>query len=136
MKNRRNFIKKLVAGMAFTGLLPYSKKTMASEIKIKGALVHHVFFWLNEPNNQQQRKQFEAGIKKLLTVKTIRMSHFGQPASTEKRDVVDNSFTYSYMVMFDSVEDQNSYQTDPIHLKFVEENSHLWKKVVVYDSVD
>lgn len=125
-----------MGGLAIAGLLPYSKNTMASEIKIKGALVHHVFFWLNEPENEQQRKQFEKGIQELLTVKTIRMSHFGRPASTEKREVVDNTFTYSYMVMFDSVEDQNSYQKDPIHLKFVEENSHLWKKVVVYDSVD
>jgi hypothetical protein len=31
---------------------------------------------------------------------------------------------------------RDSYQTDPIHLKFVEECSMLWKKVVVYDSVD
>jgi hypothetical protein len=40
------------------------------------------------------------------------------------------------MVFFNSKEDQESYQTDPIHLKFVEENSHLWSKVVVYDSTD
>ncbi|MCA1758894.1 MAG: Dabb family protein [Bacteroidales bacterium] len=28
------------------------------------------------------------------------------------------------------------YQVHPLHVKFVEENSHLWDKVVVYDSVD
>jgi hypothetical protein len=34
------------------------------------------------------------------------------------------------------MQDQESYQSDPIHLKFVEECASLWKKVVVYDSVD
>ncbi len=64
------------------------------------------------------------------------MSHIGIPAATEERGVVDNSYTYSYMVMFDSLDDQNIYQKHPVHLKFIEENSHLWNKVVVYDSVD
>jgi hypothetical protein len=64
------------------------------------------------------------------------MSHIGVPASTEERDVVDHSYSVSYMAFFDSKEDQDIYQTHPIHLKFVEDNSHLWKKVVVYDSVD
>jgi hypothetical protein len=40
------------------------------------------------------------------------------------------------MTVFDSREDQDSYQVDPIHQAFVAENSHLWNKVVVYDSVD
>ncbi|MEC7471585.1 MAG: Dabb family protein, partial [Pseudomonadota bacterium] len=28
-----------------------------------------------------------------------------------------------------------AYQTHPLHVKFVEQCSHLWSKVVVYDSV-
>ena len=57
------------------------------------------------------------------------------PASTEKRPVVDNSYSASELLMFDSVEDQNAYQIDPIHAKFVEDCSHLWSKVVVFDSI-
>jgi len=38
--------------------------------------------------------------------------------------------------MFDDQAGQEAYQIHPLHTKFVEENSHLWSKVVVYDSVD
>lgn len=136
MKNRRSFIKKALAGIAAAGLLPLSKKTMAGEINITGALVHHVFFWLKEPKNEMHKKQLVKALNELLKVKTIKMSHVGFPAGTESRDVVDHSYSVSYLVMFNNQEDQNSYQVDPIHTKFVEENSHLWEKVVVYDSVD
>ena len=109
---------------------------MNSEIKIRGTLAHHVFFWLNEPENKEHLKQLLEGLNKLIKVETIKMSHIGFPASTEKRDVVDHSYSVSYIAFFDSKEDQDIYQAHPIHLKFVEENSHLWRKVVVYDSVE
>ena len=109
---------------------------MAKEIKIKGAMVHHVFFWLNEPENKEHLKQLLDGLNKLIKVENIKMSHIGVPASTEERDVVDHSYSVSYITFFDSKEDQDIYQTHPIHLKFVEENSNLWNKVVVYDSTD
>ena len=35
---------------------------------------------------------------------------------------------------FASEEDEIAYQTDPTHLAFIDEASHLWDKVVVYDS--
>lgn len=118
------------------GLLPVTKNASAGEVKITGALIHHVFFWLKEPKNDAHKKQLVAALNELLNVKTIKMSHIGFPAGTESRDVVDHSYSVSFMVMFDNQTDQDAYQVDPIHLKFVEENSHLWNKVVVYDSVD
>jgi len=136
MKNRRSFIKKAAAGIAAAGLIPLSKNTMAGEVKITSALVHHVFFWLKEPKNEIHKKQLVAALNELLKVETIRLSHIGFPAGTESRDVVDHSYSVSYMVMFDNQKDQDVYQIDPIHTKFVEENSDLWSKVVVYDSVD
>jgi len=136
MKNRRSFIQKAAAGIALAGLLPIVKSATAGEVKITGALVHHVFFWLKEPKNEAHKKQLVAALTELLKVKTIKMSHIGFPAGTESRDVVDHSYAVSYLVMFDNQKDQDSYQVDPIHTKFVAENSNLWSKVVVYDSVD
>ena len=136
MKDRRSFIKKAAAGIAAAGLLPLSKNTIAGEVKITNALVHHVFFWLKEPKNEAHKKQLAAALNELLKVKTIKMSHIGTPAGTESRNVVDHSYSFSYLVMFDNQADQDAYQINPIHTKFVEENSHLWSKVVVYDSVD
>ena len=136
MNNRRSFLKKALAGVTLAGLLPLAKTTRAGEVKLTGALIHHVFFWLNEPGNEAHRKQLVNALNELLKVKTIRLSHIGFPAGTESRDVVDHSYSVSYMVMFDDQAGQDAYQVDPLHLKFVEENQHLWKKVVVYDSVD
>jgi hypothetical protein len=136
MKNRRTFIKKAAAGAVLAGLLPISQQASAGEVKITGALIHHVFFWLKEPKNEAHKKQLVDALKKLLKVETIRMSHIGFPAGTESRDVVDHSYSVSYMTIFDDQAGQDAYQVHPLHLKFVEENSHLWNKVVVYDSVD
>ncbi len=136
MKNRRTFIKKAAAGVALAGLLTVTENASAGEVKITGALIHHVFFWLKEPKNEAHKKLLVKALNNLLKVETIKMSHIGFPAGTESRDVVDHSYSVSYMVMFDNQADQDTYQVHPLHLKFVDENSHLWSKVVVYDSVD
>lgn len=129
-------MKKLWGGVALSLFTPFLRKAEASGVKLTGTLVHHVFFWLKEPGNPAVRKQFEKAISELLQVETIKLSHVGVPASTENRDVVDHSYTYSVMTFFDSREGQDIYQVHPLHLKFVKENSHLWSKVVVYDSID
>lgn len=101
----------------------------------KGTFVHHVYFWLSNPESKADFDQLAAGLQKLTAVKTIRSFHIGKPADTN-RDVIDRSYSLSWLALFDNKADQDGYQTDPIHLKFVEECRHLWKKVVVYDSVD
>jgi hypothetical protein len=98
-------------------------------------LVHKVFFWLKNPESEEDRNALIKGLKTLKAIETVRAIHVGIPASTEKRDVVNNSYQVSEMLLFDDVEGQNIYQTHPIHLKFVEDCSHLWREVVVYDSI-
>jgi hypothetical protein len=71
----------------------------------------------------------------LSSVQTIQQFHIGKPAATS-REVIDGSYSVSWFLLFKSKEDQDSYQVDPIHLNFVKECSQLWKKVVVYDTVD
>ena len=103
--------------------------------ELKGVFIHHVFFWLKNSGNAEDRAQLIMGLKKLSAVKTIRQFHIGKPAQTN-RDVIERSYSISWFVLFDNAADQESYQSDPIHLKFVDECSHLWSKVVVHDSVD
>lgn len=98
-------------------------------------LVHHVFFWLKHPDSTADLEQLLAGIRTLAAIETVRSMHIGVPASTEKRPVVDNSYSASELLTFDSVEDQDVYQVHPLHQKFVQDCSHLWSKVVVYDSI-
>jgi hypothetical protein len=102
---------------------------------MKNLFVHHVYFWLKNAGNKEDLDKLVAGLKKLSAVKTIKQFHIGQPATTS-RDVIETSYALSWLVFFDTKTDQDSYQVDPIHLKFVGECSVLWQKVIVYDSVD
>jgi hypothetical protein len=96
--------------------------------------IHHVFFWLKKPVTTEARKQFEEGLRKLVKVETIVDHHLGIPAGTN-RTVIDGSYTYSLLLTFSNREDHDVYQSHPIHLGFIEENSALWERVVVYDTI-
>ncbi len=96
-------------------------------------LVHHVFFWLKNPQSKEDLAKLLTGLRTLANIETVRGVHFGVPASTEKRDVVDNSYSASEILFFDDTAGQKVYQDHPIHKKFVEDCSHLWDRVVVYD---
>jgi hypothetical protein len=100
----------------------------------KNSFIHHVYFWLKNPENINDFYQLIEGLKKLSAVSTIKSFHIGKPAST-KREVIDSSYSISWLLLFNNKEDQDSYQIDPVHLKFVEECSYLWSKVVVYDTI-
>src|SRR5712664_3742321 len=98
-------------------------------MQLSGIFVHHVYFWLKNPDSAEDRTRLVAGLQKLYRVGTIRQFHIGQPAATS-RDVIETSYAISWMLLFDTDADQASYQTDPIHLEFVKECSPLWSKVV------
>ena len=98
-------------------------------------LVHHVFFWLKNPDSKEDLAKLLAGIRGLAQIETVRGIHVGVPASTEKREVVDNSYSASEILYFDDTAGQKVYQDHPLHQKFVAECSHLWSKVIVYDAV-
>ena len=131
MKQSCFYISSLLFGLfLLSGCQQQSEENVEQDV-----LVHHVFFWLHEAESPDVKLQMEQALEELSTIKTVRYVHLGVPAATESRDVVDHSYTYSLLLFFDSKEDQDSYQVDPLHLKFIEENQHLWQKVIVYDSV-
>ena len=101
---------------------------------MKNVFVHHVFFWLKEPGNQLSQQQLIEGLQQLSTVATITSFHIGKPAATD-RGVIDATYSISWLLIFNTAVDQDSYQVDPIHLNFVKECAHLWDKVVVYDTI-
>ncbi len=137
MKNRRSFFKKSLAVLSLLTLNGIGNESQASKtnVKMKSSFIHQVYFWLKNPNNTEARKRFEAGLKLMDTIPQIRESHTGIPPEA-KRAVVDGSFTYSYLVIFDNKEDHDIYQKHEIHLKFIEDNSEFWEKVQVFDSTD
>ena len=107
-----------------------SKKT-----EMKGMFIHHVYFWLKKAGNKEDTAKLIEGLRKLSKVKTIQQFSIGIPAMSP-RDVVDNSYAISWLCFFKNATDQADYQVDSIHLKFVEDYSHLWERVIVYDTID
>jgi hypothetical protein len=131
-QTRRTFVTSAVALGASTAAT--AMPTM--ETKDKKQLTHHVFFWLKNRDSKEDLAKLLDGLRTLKKIETIRKLHIGVPASTEKRDVVDNSYSASELMFFDDTAGQKTYQDHPIHQKFIENCSHLWEKVVVYDSID
>lgn len=127
-------LKKSVSGL-FLFLTILSFNSCSENRSIDHNFSHHVYFWLNNPDDPSDREAFEEGIASLLEIEEIKSWHFGVPAETAEREVVDGSYTYSYLVFFENAAAQDVYQDHPIHLRFVEDYGHLWQKVVVYDSV-
>nr|WP_068889938.1 Dabb family protein [Pedobacter panaciterrae] len=130
--NRRKFIGTaavLAVGTAATAM-------PLTSMKKNYPVVHHVFFWLKNPDSKEDRDKLVAGVKALSKIPTVRELHVGIVASTEKRDVIDSSWGVSELMFFSDLKGQETYQTHPIHLEFIKNYSHLWEKVVVYDAVE
>ncbi|MGL2999746.1 Dabb family protein [Flavobacterium sp. RSSB_23] len=130
MKRRRFIASTALAGMASVGL------AMNTSPKQAKSLLHHVFFWLKNPNDTADKKQLIEGLKTLAAIPTVKQIHVGLLASTEKRDVVDTSWDVSELLFFEDEIGQKTYQDHPIHQDFIKKYSHLWQKVVVYDAID
>ena len=132
--SRRDFISTTVK-VALAGSTGIFAINSSSVMTAKNMFIHHVYFWLKNPSSNEDRQKLIEGLEKLSKVKTIKMFHLGKPADTN-RDVIDTSYSVSWLLVFDDKASEESYQVDPIHLNFVETCKHLWQKVVVYDSVD
>ncbi|WP_026998198.1 Dabb family protein [Flectobacillus major] len=126
---RRSFLTQAVVATAATAVATPSLANTAKKI-----FIHHVYFWLKNPSSEADKNKLIEGLTALSKVPTIRFHHIGVPASTN-RSVIERGYAVSWMLFFDNLEEEEVYQKHPIHLKFVEDYSHLWEKVIVYDSV-
>jgi Stress responsive A/B Barrel Domain len=100
---------------------------------LKTGVVHTVYFWLKEKDNEAHQAALLAGLKELAQIDLIKTAYIGKPANTN-RPVIDSSYSFSITFIFDNPADQDAYQPHPNHLAFIEKCSHLWEKVQVYDA--
>lgn len=131
---RRKFIKNSAASATLGVLIP-SSITPTYQPSKTDSIAHYVLFWLKESLSEKEKKDFTQFFEELKKVPTIKSLHYGSPAKTTQRDVVDNSFSYNLLVYFDNMEDLVVYETHPIHLEAIEKYSKYWSKVVVHDSI-
>lgn len=130
-QTRRTFVASAVAMGAGA-----AASAMPMKSKDKKQLVHHVYFWLKNRDSKEDLNKLIEGLTSLKKIEQLRMAKIGVPAATEDRDVIDKSYSISWLNIFDDLKGQDEYQVHPIHTKFVESYKHLWEKVLVYDSSD
>jgi hypothetical protein len=130
---RRRIMQSALALSALPAALPGASTQKPVEGRSQGRFLHHVYFWLADPGSPAARKEFLAELNKMRAIPGIRQSFIGTPAA-DARDVVDNSFTYYWMVEFDDKKAWKVYDEHPIHDGF-RKKSALWKKVLVYDTL-
>ena len=61
-------------------------------MELKNVFIHHVLFWLKNPDSQPDKALLIAGLQKLSTLATIQQFQIGQPAETF-RDVVERTYS-------------------------------------------
>jgi hypothetical protein len=94
--------------------------------------VHTVFFYLKKDLTDEQRQSFFAGVETLTTIEPHVKILTGKPASTD-RPIIVRDYDYGLTCIFESLEDHDKYQVDPVHLEFVDKHLNDWEKVVIYD---
>ena len=134
MEKRRSFFKQIFSLGAAGAVLPFYNKVWARQ-KSETTFIHHVFFWLKNPEDPEVNKKFLKGLKEMGTIETISLLHIGTPADTD-RPIIDNTYHYSFLIGFKDRKGHDIYQEHPIHDNFRNEYSDMWTKVLVYDSVD
>ena len=97
-------------------------------------LVHTVYFWLKPELTAAQRADFRAGVESLAGIAAVEAVYVGSPAATEKRPIIDDSYSVALTVLCKDLAAQNAYQIDPLHLAFVNTFKSFWNRVQIYDA--
>lgn len=136
---------KLILALLMTSTLTFMNtdkkspdKTTPTELQqsSENALIHTVYFWLADGLSDTQKADFRGELERLRDqIDEVQMGWIGTPGPTEDRDVIDNSYDFGMTFIFESVEDEAAYQIHPVHTAFVENNSELWTRVQVYDTL-
>jgi Stress responsive A/B Barrel Domain len=96
-------------------------------------LSHHVLFWLKADTTEEQKKAFRAGLETLQKVETVKSMYIGTPAPIS-RAVVDTTYTFSLLIIFEDLAGHDVYQVHPVHKAFLDEFRGFFEKVVIYDA--
>lgn len=96
--------------------------------------VHAVYFWLKPELQPAQIRQFEELAQAMAKIPGVRHLWVGKPAATN-RPVIERSYSYALIVVFDDAAAEEGYQKHPIHDTFREKCGSFWSKVQIFDSL-
>lgn len=94
--------------------------------------IHNVFVWLKDNLDSQELARFEQGLNALVNDAPAKSGYYGKPSGTD-RDVIENSYSYGLVLVFDNLAGHDAYQTGAVHQKFVDDHASKWERIVVYD---
>jgi len=129
--NRRKFIKTGLAAATGMASLPLAAQQQSEKLG-KDMFVHSVYFWLKPDLSDAQKAQFRKGLNSLTEIESVFRAFIGKPAPTN-RPIIDRSYSYALLLVFQDQKAHDLYQDDPIHEKFRQDCSTLWSKVQIYD---
>jgi len=93
--------------------------------------VHSVYFWLKPDLTPEQIALFVERATALTTLPSVKHGWVGKPAATD-RPVIDRSYSYGLVVVFDDEAGHDAYQVHPLHDAFRELHD-FWTAVKIYD---
>jgi Stress responsive A/B Barrel Domain len=97
-------------------------------------LIHTVFFWLKDSAPLGERERLVEGCMALLgKIPTVRHIWAGPPASTPKREVIDDTYDIGLTVVLDDIPAHDLYQQHSLHKDFIARHKEHWEKVQIYD---
>ena len=95
--------------------------------------VHAVYFWLRDDLTAAERLAFVEGARSLQKIDTVQHGYFGEPATTD-RAVIERTYSHALILVFADKRAHDAYQTHPVHDRFRDTCSTLWRKVLIYDT--
>lgn len=93
--------------------------------------VHSVYFWLKPDLAPEQLSLFVERATALTTLPSVKQGWVGKPAATD-RPVIDRTYSYGLVVVFEDEAGHDDYQVHPIHDAFRELHD-FWTAVKIYD---
>ena len=98
-------------------------------------LTHSVFFTLKDSSPEKIQSLVDDCNKYLTTGDGLVSLHAGARIADLDREVNDCDFDVALIVVFESREAHDVYQTVPDHLTFIERNKDNWEAVRVFDAI-
>lgn len=96
-------------------------------------IAHHVLFWLKADTTPEQKQAFRQSLQTLEGIEAVKTLHIGTPAPIE-RAVVDTTYTFSLLLMFEDMAAHDVYQGHELHQNFLNGFRQYFDKVVIYDA--
>ena len=94
---------------------------------------HSVYFWLDPALSDEQKQQFEGGLRALFEIDVVQHGSYGTAAGTPERPVTENTYDYALFLEFDSVAGHDAYQVHPDHDVFVQNFRPWFQTVKIFD---